>query len=399
MKKQSIQSAAVAALVLSVGSAADAQSNVTVYGLIDAAATVSRASAGTTAPGGGATIAGATVKSLDSGIGPGGTRLGFRGQEDLGDGLSANFLLEMGFGVDTGAFQQGGLAFGRQAYVGLSSSSGWSLTAGRQYTPINIAISNSDPGYGFYWGNPTTNSGFAIYESVGAAPGSGFYGATGREDNSLVGRFTAGPVTGRLMLAAGNEDSRGSGRLINPSVAYTSGPISLNASLAVYRQNVESITAAATPEWLRTFAAGGSYDFGAFTLFSGYYGFNGPKNKANNSTVARPGATGSSPFAYGWDRTRSYWVGARIPVGLGTIILDAMNSRYEYSAGQDGKTVALLAAYEYYLSKRTLVYGSFGQVINNDLVRSPLVATVSAVLAKGYGSDVRALSLGIRHTF
>ena len=392
--------AALLAALSSLGGAAFAQSTVTVYGLLDAAAGVSRASAGTTLPGAGSPLpATPTLKRLDSGVGPGGTRLGFRGQEDLGGGLSAGFALEMGFGVDTGTLQQGGLAWGRQSYVGLSSSTGWSISAGRQYTPMNLALSLSDPSYGFYWGNPTTNTGFAVYDSFSAAPGSGVYGSPGRQDNSVLVTGTTGSIIGRLMVAAGNENSRGTGRMINPGIAYSSGPLMLNASYAMYRQNVEAITPTASPEWLRDFVVGGSYNFGSFTLASGYYGFDGPKNQANLSPVATLGSPSASPFAFSWLKTRSYWLGGRVVMATGTLILTATSSRYEYATGDDGKTTALLAAYEYPLSKRTLLYASYGQVNNNALARSPLLATVTAVLANGFGSDIRAASLGMRHTF
>jgi predicted porin len=55
-----------------------------------------------------------------------------RGVEDLGGGLSAVFRLENGFNVNTGKLSQGGLEFGRQAYVGLSHSSFGTMTVGRQ---------------------------------------------------------------------------------------------------------------------------------------------------------------------------------------------------------------------------------------------------------------------------
>jgi predicted porin len=215
----------------------------------------------------------------------------------------------------------------------------------------------------------------------------------------LLFAVTNGPFTGRLMVAAGNENSRGTGRMVNPGIAFTSGPLTLNASMAIFRQNVEAITATATPEWLRQFVIGGSYNFGGFTLFTGYFGFNGPKNQANNSPVATVGAPGASPFAFSWEKTRSYWLGGRIPLGAGTAVVSATNSRYEFATGDDGKSVAVCLVYEYPLSKRTLIYGSYGQVTNNALVRSPLIATVSAVLPNGFGSDVRATSVGMRHTF
>ncbi|WP_308610527.1 porin [Massilia frigida] len=98
-----------------------AQSSVTVYGVADAA--LVKESGG---------VAGGVTKMV-GGV-EGGSRLGFRGTEDLGGGLAAIFTLEMGFNLDTGTSAQGGVAFGRQAFVGLNSKAG-ALTLGRQYTP------------------------------------------------------------------------------------------------------------------------------------------------------------------------------------------------------------------------------------------------------------------------
>jgi len=61
--------------------------------------------------------------------------------------------------------------------------------------------------------------------------------------------------------------------------------------------------------------------------------------------------------------------------------------------------MAYLLAYEYPLSRRTTLYGSLGSVRNNAFANTPLVATVVAVPASGFNSDVRATSIGIRHTF
>jgi predicted porin len=64
-----------------------------------------------------------------------GSRWGLRGSEDLGGGLKTIFVLENGFMANTGVLAQGGAEFGRQAYVGLVSSSLGTLTIGRQYDP------------------------------------------------------------------------------------------------------------------------------------------------------------------------------------------------------------------------------------------------------------------------
>ena len=80
-----------------------------IYGIMDAAVE----HINNTAVGGGLTRMPGLTGSVPS-------RLGFRGTEALGNGLSATFTLEMGIAPDSGALNQGGRAFGRQAWVGLS---------------------------------------------------------------------------------------------------------------------------------------------------------------------------------------------------------------------------------------------------------------------------------------
>ena len=101
--------------------AASAQTNVTVYGLVDAG--IQRTD----------TDNSGARWGLDSGL-QSGNRLGFKGSEDLGGGLSAIFTLESGFNLDDGTQAQGGRLFGRQAWVGLNGGFG-TVKFGRQYTP------------------------------------------------------------------------------------------------------------------------------------------------------------------------------------------------------------------------------------------------------------------------
>ena len=94
--------------LLLLASTASAESNITVYGLIDVAVS-------TTSAGGNAL----RTTGMNSGVGLG-SRVGFRGSEDLGGGMKANFVLEGGFNPESGTIGQGGVLFGRQAWVGLS---------------------------------------------------------------------------------------------------------------------------------------------------------------------------------------------------------------------------------------------------------------------------------------
>jgi predicted porin len=101
-----------------------AQSSVTLYGVLDNGVMYQ------------SNVNGGKRVSLDSLTGLYGSRWGFTGVEDLGGGLRAIFTLESGINLNNGQFGQGGTAFGRQAFVGLSSDRLGSLTFGRQYDMI-----------------------------------------------------------------------------------------------------------------------------------------------------------------------------------------------------------------------------------------------------------------------
>ncbi|MCS6766965.1 MAG: porin [Candidatus Protistobacter heckmanni] len=73
-----------------------------------------------------------------------GSRFGPRGSEDLGGGTKAIFTLESGFNLGSGASEQGGRLFGRQAFVGVDSRSG-ALTLGRQYNLLFDNMLELDP--------------------------------------------------------------------------------------------------------------------------------------------------------------------------------------------------------------------------------------------------------------
>src|ERR1700722_2431977 len=118
--KKTLLAAAIPAIFLST--TAHAQSSVTLYGLIDEGFDFTSNGAG---------HRGYEMVSGDAA----GSRWGLKGSEDLGNGLKGIFLLENGFNTNNGQLGQGGLEFGRQAYVGLSSAQYGTFTMGRQYDP------------------------------------------------------------------------------------------------------------------------------------------------------------------------------------------------------------------------------------------------------------------------
>ena len=177
----------VFACLLSAGLAkaqAPATSNVTLYGSVDAGVAFIDNAGGT------------SLRRVESGA-LYANRVGFRGTEDLGNGLSAVFVLETGYNVDDGALGQGGLLFGRQSFVGLRNSWG-TFSFGRQYDLL-------------YAGSP-------LPLDIGALLLGGLAGATGgagtavdnhsggvRYDNSLKWQGKFGAWSAGAMYGLGNE--------------------------------------------------------------------------------------------------------------------------------------------------------------------------------------------------
>jgi GBP family porin len=365
----------LAALVLG-SSISHAQSSVTIYGIADA--------------GVGALHNGSTRSTrLLSGV-ANGSRLGFRGQEDLGGGLSANFVLEQGMSLSNGALTQGGLAFGRQSHVGVSSAQGWSVSAGRQFSPLTLSMISVDPFGWQYFGN-TLGTGIGLHESPGEGPGSGGFQATGRVNNSMFGTFKSGSFAVAGMAAFGDEDARGSGRMLGASSTYSDGSLLVTGAFSRFRQYAGAITPTATPQWQSQFLAGASYDFKVLKVSAGYYAFK-PENAGRT-----PGApNGLDPR---FDRSATAWIGARMPLGLGALLVNVMRSKYEYSSNADGKGTSVGVAYEHLLSKRTALYASYGQVNNSGSGLMPLFAAIPAVIPGAQGEDLKGYALGIRHAF
>ncbi|MCV9992668.1 porin, partial [Burkholderia pseudomallei] len=131
-----------------VSATAHAQGTVTLYGIVDAGlgyASNQRVATSKGALGAPVAYRGASSYSFASGTWSG-SRWGLKGKEDLGDGLAAVFQLENGFNIGTGQLGQGGRMFGRQAWMGLSSTRFGTLTMGRQYDPIVDFVGSIGPG-------------------------------------------------------------------------------------------------------------------------------------------------------------------------------------------------------------------------------------------------------------
>lgn len=194
------------------------QGGPTVYGIVDASARHASGLTAANAP------AAASVNGVASG-GNNTSRIGFRGREDLGDGMYALFNLETGLSADTGTTANATKFFDRAAIVGLGGALG-QVTMGRQTNLLADAVSPVDAvGMRFAAFNPNIVTAALSNHGLGVE-----YGATGsssgsyRLDNSLKYTGTFGPVTARAMYGMGeNTGSTAAQHSAGAGLAYAAG--------------------------------------------------------------------------------------------------------------------------------------------------------------------------------
>ncbi|GJI99684.1 hypothetical protein RugamoR64_02230 [Duganella rhizosphaerae] len=323
------------ALALMACAPAQAQTELNVYGIVDVG--LVRES---DAPKG-------SVTNLNSGIASG-SRLGFKGSENLGGGIKASFVLENGFNADTGAAGQGGLLFGRQSYAGLSGGFG-ALTLGRQYSPYYKALRDVGDPFG----------------AVNLAGRSGNIMATNTRVDNTVEYITPNTMGLQADLAyvAGETagDSAGN-RALSAALAYGRGP--LRVQLARHQLN----NATATDHASNTLLAA-SYDAGALIL---------------HAAVAVNKGTGTAD-------SRDLVAGATVPLGADRLLLSRVRHADRTPAAQDATQWGI--GYFHALSPRTDLYTAYATIRN----RHGAAYKVGNATDKGTGS--KAANLGVRHSF
>ena len=328
-----------AAAVLAAG-AAQAQSSVVAFGLIDLAVNNFKA---------GDALGGTDVWKLVDGTQNGfnGSRVGFRTTEDLGSGLKANALLEMGLTADTGNLAQGGRAFGRQVYVGLSSASMGEIRMGRQYILSDSVMAMATP-----WGNAAVNNTGTASTNMGA--NLPFWLNAPRADNVLQYQTPSfGGFYAAAQVAAGEGTAD---RFHGVKLAYQAGPLNIGGS---YEWNESRSTG---DDINKSLTFGANYNFGFMRLVGGYQKNDelvvGSGNGAfigNNLTVNVGGTTPTFLAT----QISGYTLGAVIPVGAFEIGVNYSDMEYESAAGRTASLGKAAVTGRYNLSKNTFLYSGF----------------------------------------
>ncbi|WP_434106167.1 porin [Paraburkholderia caffeinilytica] len=318
-----------------------AQNSVTLYGLIDEGFNYTR------------NVGGHNVYELKSGYAQG-SRWGLRGSEDLGGDLKAVFRLENGFNASNGKLGQGGLEFGRQAYVGFSDSRFGTVTLGRQYDSLvdylaQTTANGNWAGYLFShpYDNDNTDNTFRVNNTIKyASPDySGLqFGGTysfSNDTNFANNRqysFGAQYTNGGLLLAAAYLQAN------NPSS---------NAGGAINNGGDENFLSTR----LRVFGAGINYTFGSAVLGFAYTNTNVSQPLSSGYVGAITPLAGTTLSALKFDNfevnakyqfTPAFFVGGQYVYTRTSFNASSGKLRPNY------QSVGLMA--DYNLSKRTDVY-------------------------------------------
>jgi len=341
-------------IALAVAAAASgvayAQSNVTVYGVVDVG--YSRLSSSDTG----------SFKSrnaLDSGL-QSGSRIGFRGTEDLGNGLKASFVLEYGLGVDTGAGLTGPA---RQSLLALSGNFG-TVAAGRQYTPQYGLVSKVDPFGTGTVGDVTYGRGVYVM-GTDAAPSTirlnnlvAYVSPTVAGFNVIAG-YTASALSDESSVAKNAKSGDAKIWAINPN--YSNGP--LFVGLNYHQVKIDSIGYKD-----KVLDLGSTYDFGVVKLAAVY----------GQLKTSVPGDS--------W-KAKQWMLGATVPVSAAGSVMVS----YARNKTEDAKASKWAVGYSHALSKRTNVYAAYGKISTND--------DAEGDFSVGRQDYTSGLNLGVRHTF
>ncbi|SAK84555.1 porin [Caballeronia fortuita] len=355
----------IAALLLLAGITHQvyAQSTVTLFGSIDNGITYVN------------NYGGHSVVKMQDGVNKA-NALGFLGSEDLGGGMRAFFKLENGFNANTGALGQGGLMFGKQAYVGLGHRTFGEITLGRQYD-FTVLLERYLPClncglYGVQNADFDRVSGERLNNAV-------------QYSTPVVAGFKAG-----AMYAFGQNAGASStnlGRAISANVQYTYGPFSAAVVLTDINQAPTFAGLLGTPTVLgqrvaptalfvvdkqRILGIGASYAFASVTALALY----------TNTRLELAGRSSTDQVLH---------IGGDWHVRPDLVLA----AKLSFDRFEDSRWYTATAGLDYLLSKRTDVY------IDLDAQKASSPGTVASIALTAPSSTSRQFvsRIGVRHLF
>jgi len=406
MKKSLFALAAVTAFA----GAAQAQSSVTVYGILDVGV------AGGNLRSANNSIANSSISKTGLGVSNGAestNRIGFRGTEDLGGGMSAFFTVEQSIDVNAASIVNSN--GNRQTFAGLKSNGLGSISAGTQYTPIHEAAAASDAaGLNNMAGNIIypNSTGVAAAKitlttvsvnALGALDNNASY--TVRQSNSVVLKTDAfAGFTARGMIVANSSNTTqtaaATGGASNKQgygigVDYAWQKLNVTANYQTFKANGPSTVGTAATNVVMAGVQGSdvagvnsidsqqyyaaNYDFGILKAYAQY---------VNRKVSAAIDTTFYQTYSAGQ-------IGVRAPISSKLSVF-ASGGTGKYGAyGQalpKNNLSAMQLGADYYLSKRTNLYAIYGQTSVGN-------AAMSNTLTTQNSANINNYAVGVRHTF
>ena len=373
--------------------AAQAQSSVTIYGIVDTGVTYTSKAV---TPAGGTNTG--SKFAMNSGVIQG-SRIGFKGVEDLGGGLSAVFNLETGFNNDNGALNGQDSAtsnnlFRRKSVVGLAGGFG-TVLLGRQtdfadtisaYTAVNDfggVIANSGSGLNRLQGTRTNNSINYTTNNLGGFTGNLMYGF-----GETAGKTSAGQSFG----LGGKYDNGPLGLGIN---YYQSkqGPTPSDTSLIANAAALGTVNAGSSAAKVLNVVA--SYQFGPARVYGNY-----SRVKQDLNTAAVTGLSDANRLttaALGLsNKADMYEIGTAYSLTPSLKLLGSVQyTRADFAnVSNKGKLTQINIGTDYWLSKRTDLYAFVSNLRAKDMKNPGVFADTT-----GNDASQTAVTVGIRHKF
>ncbi len=349
-------------MLLPVASMAQGPSSVTVYGTLDAGVVAER----------GCSTNCASTR-ISSGV-ESGSRLGFKGREDLGGSYSAIFTLEAGILNDTGQSDQNGRLFGRQAFVGLDGPMG-ALTMGRQYNLVYDTLTDvADPFHGGMAGSAANLVGYTVkrYDNTIKYMSPQLHGLRA----GAIYSFGESPYNSRVNRAYGL------------TIGYSKGPANISVSYQRKDNPIDAVgTMPAADLSARNALVAANFNFGRFIGYAAY----GHSRGEGSSPWDMSNPYGAMALTTPSTNSHDVLFGVAVPMGRTTWLASYIHKDDRSLLNRDAHQIAVGVSYA--VSKRTDIYGSFARIQN----RNGAGYTVGNATDAGHGD--RALTIGLRHSF
>ncbi|CAM5504869.1 porin [Thauera mechernichensis] len=345
-----------------VSAPAFAQSNVTIYGVVDM---------------GYQYTSGSDTKSLksrsgvDSGL-QSGSRIGFRGTEDLGNGLKAGFVLENSISPDVSS----NVSLARQSFLSLSGGFG-TVAVGRQYSPQYNLVSAIDPFGAGTVGDVTYGRG-VYFQGASVAPDSirldnlvayvspSFGGLT------VTAGYTADAIGDEPLVARGAQSSAAEIWAVSP--VYKNGP--LMVGLNYHQVKIDSLD-----HKDKVWDLGGTYDFGVVKVAALYGQFDTDEGSESG-------------------KVKQWMLGLSAPVGAaGRAMFSYSSFEGSWTGEPDAEADKWAIGYTHSLSKRTNLYAAYADIDTNQEARGAFSVKRGALRGGQFDDFTKGLNIGVRHTF